>query len=80
MAKTLSEAARAARAAAADHRAIAVLYDRRAAQQELADNLATYGTQLEDVRESIKRIDGQIAALQKQMSDREEVPRVRSEQ
>lgn len=48
---------------AEQHRTLAGLYDRRAAQEELAANLERYGAQLGDVRESIARIDKQIAEL-----------------
>lgn len=63
MAKALSKVAQESRDAAAKHRVLASLYDRRAAQQELSDNLESYGTQLEDVKASIERLDRQIAEL-----------------
>ena len=65
MAKALSPEAQAARDAATKLRALANLYDRRASQQELADNLLTYGAQLEEVRANIVRLDKEIATLER---------------
>lgn len=59
MAKTVNES----RKMAEQHRTLAGLYDRRAAQEELAANLERYGEQLGDVRDALARIDKQIAEL-----------------
>jgi len=47
------------------HTILSNLYARLASQQALADNLETYGTKLEDVRESMQRLAKQIAELER---------------
>jgi len=47
------------------HTLLSNLYSRLASQQQLADNLETYGAKLEDVKSAMQRIARQIIELEK---------------
>jgi hypothetical protein len=65
VAKNLSKAVTGYREHAQRHRSLAMLYDRAAAQQSLADNLEDYGTRLDDVRAELARLTVAISELEK---------------
>lgn len=60
----MSKRVLAARETAAKHRHLGRLYDRLAAQLELADNLETYSAKLNESTQTIEAIEKQITDLQ----------------
>jgi hypothetical protein len=65
------------RARAEQHRAIAKLYDRRAAKQELAGNLERYKTELAENAAELERLEAETKKLEADLrNDATEVKRV----